>query len=190
MTIQVDSLDDFAFAEPFLQAASAFTVGATGLILDLRRNGGGDPDTVAFLAGLALGPDPVELSVVHFRDEPRRWASIPSVGSSLPATAPVAVLVSERTFSSAEALAYHLQARRATVFGETTPGGADHVTPIVLTPFVHAQLPIARVIDTATGSSWEGTGVIPDVPCEAEGAFDRARAWAGQVGAHARRRQR
>ncbi|WP_405060211.1 S41 family peptidase [Kribbella sp. NBC_01505] len=43
---------------------------------------------------------------------------------------PVAVLVGPGTFSSGEALAYHLRVRgRVTVVGETTPGAADHITP-------------------------------------------------------------
>lgn len=178
VTIRADVLDSFALAEPFLVAASALTLGATGLILDLGANGGGDPATVAFLAGLALGSEPVSLSAVHGRGEPVRWSSTPSVGSVLHADAPVAVLVSGATFSSAEALAYHLQARgRARVFGERTPGGADHVDPIVLSAHVHAHLPIARVVDTFTGASWEGIGVVPDASCPGGEAHDQAVAW-------------
>jgi hypothetical protein len=48
---------------------------------------------------------------------------------------------------------------------------------VVLTPHVHAQMPIARVVDVSNGSNWEGTGVVPDLPCEAEGAHEHAMAW-------------
>jgi C-terminal processing protease CtpA/Prc len=74
------------------------------------------------------------------------------------------VLTSPRTYSSAEALAYHLQARgRATVVGEPTRGAADHVTPVRLTPQVQGFLPEAEVRDAVTGGNWEGSGVLPDV---------------------------
>ena len=177
-TIRIDALDPFDIAEPFLEAAVALTQRATALVLDLRFNGGGDPATVAYLAGVILGAA-VPLCEVHGADGITGWSSTPpSHDLCVAADAPVAVLTSRTTFSSAEALAYHVQARgRVHVFGEQTPGAADHVTPVVLTPHVHAQLPIARVVDVSTSTAWEGTGVIPDTACEAEGAHEEAIAW-------------
>jgi hypothetical protein len=178
-TIRIDGLEPLDVAEPFLEAAVALAVQATGVILDLRVNGGGDPATVAYLAGFILGPEPRSLSTVHGRGEITPWTTNPPpAGLCVPSHVPVAVLTSKATFSSAEALTYHLQARgRVTVIGEPTPGAADHVTPIVLTRHVHAQLPIASVVDTATGSSWEGTGVRPDIECASAIAEDTALDW-------------
>ena len=177
-TVRIDALDPFDIAEPFLEAAVALTRRAVGLVLDLRFNGGGDPATVAYIAGMILGAA-VPLSEVHGADGITSWSSTPpSHDLCVSAGAPVAVLTSRATFSSAEALAYHVQVRgRVHVFGEQTPGAADHVTPVVLTPHVHAQLPIARVFDVSTGTGWEGTGVVPDTACEAEGAHEQAIAW-------------
>ena len=79
----------------------------------------------------------------------------------------MSVLVGAGTFSSGEGLAYHLQSRgRARVVGQRTPGAADHITPVRVTGHVRALLPEARVRDAATGANWEGTGVVPDLPCE------------------------
>ena len=59
-------------------------------------------------------------------------------------TGGVAVLVGPGTYSSGEALAYHLQVRGAVrTFGRATPGAADHVTPVRVTPRVSARLPEA-----------------------------------------------
>jgi C-terminal processing protease CtpA/Prc len=81
----------------------------------------------------------------------------------------VVVLVSGRTYSSGEALAYHLQVRgRGRLFGQRTPGAADHVTPVNVTPEVQAILPEAYVVDSVTGGNWEGTGVRPDVETRPE----------------------
>src|SRR5262249_4428126 len=80
--------------------------------------------------GAPRGDRGVRLPEAPSRAPPRRgWTPALLMGPAVPADMPVAVLVSGRTFSSGEALAYHLQARgRVTIVGERTPGAADHVT--------------------------------------------------------------
>ena len=88
---------------------------------------------------------------------------------------PLSVLVSEHTFSSGEALAYHLQSQgRGTLVGQRTPGAADHITPVRLSGHVRALLPEALVRDAVTATNWEGTGVVPDIPCEPAEALTAA----------------
>jgi C-terminal processing protease CtpA/Prc len=165
--IRIDSLDPVGLAQPYLDAAFALARGATSVLLDLRRNGGGDPATVAHIAGLVLGDPSLHLSTVVYRDRERQWwtPELPA-GTAVPADVPVVVLVGAGTFSSGEALAYHLQSRgRATVVGSVTPGAADHITPIQLTAQVTGHLPEAYVRDAVTGVNWENRGVVPDIPC-------------------------
>ncbi len=170
----VDALESLSVAEPYLSAAFALAGHASRLVLDLRANGGGDPATVAYIAGRLLGDDARHLSDVTYRHRTRQWWTADRApGTAL--TQDAAVLVSGRTYSSAEALAYHLQARgRVTVVGERTRGAADHVTPIQLTPRVRGFLPEATVRDAVTGGNWEGTGVVPDVACAPEQALEVA----------------
>jgi hypothetical protein len=170
--IQLDGLEPVNLAQPYVSGAFALARNASGIILDLRANGGGDPATVALFAGLVLGDESRQLSEVTYRDRRRQWwtPDLP-VGGAVPVDVPVAVLTSRRTFSSGEALAYHLRARgRVVVVGEATPGAADHVTPIRLAPTVLGILPEAYVTDALTGTNWEGAGVTPDVPCPADEA--------------------
>ncbi len=163
--IRVDSLDPLGLAQPYVDAAFTLARGATGLVLDLRGNGGGDPATVARIAGLLLGDTAVHLSTVVYRHRERQWWT-PELPVGTAISADLAVLVGPGTFSSGEALAYHLQAQgRATVVGAPTPGAADHITPIRLTPQVTGHLPEAYVRDAVTGSNWEGRGVVPDILC-------------------------
>ena len=172
--LQLDALEPLTFAGPYVDAAFTLAAGASRLILDLRGNGGGDPATVAAIAGRLLGGPARHLSDVHYRDRVRQWWTTDRpAGSAL--TQPLAVLVSGHTYSSAEALAYHLQAcGRAVVIGRPTRGAADHVTPVWLTPQVLGFLPEAEVRDATTGANWEGTGVVPDVTCAAEDALEVA----------------
>lgn len=172
--LQLDALEPLALAQPYLEAAFALAAGASHLVLDLRGNGGGDPATVAAVAGRLLGDDAQHLCDVHYRDSVRQWWTADLPPGSAPAQ-PLAVLVSGHTYSSAEALAYHLRSRRrATVVGHPTRGAADHVTPVWLTPEVLGFLPQAEVRDAATGANWEGTGVVPDVTCAADEALEVA----------------
>jgi hypothetical protein len=159
--VEMGSMPSFAVTRSFVAAAIALADGARGVALDLRSNGGGDPETVAMVVGWLCGPDQ-DISDVVYRDRTRHWVT--PDGPTLPADTPVVILVSGRTYSSGEALAYHLQVRgRGPVFGQRSPGAADHVTPVNVTPHVQAILPEAYVVDSVTGSNWEGTGVRPDV---------------------------
>jgi hypothetical protein len=181
--IRVDGFEALRFAQPYLDGAFALARGATSILLDLRANGGGHPETVAYIAGRLLGDPAVRLSDVAYRDHARQWwtPDLPD-GTAVPAGVPVAVLVSGRTFSSGEALAYHLRARgRITVVGERTPGAADHITEIRLAPTVVGQLPIGYVTDAVTGANWEGTGVVPQVECPAAEAVAAALAHLGRI---------
>jgi hypothetical protein len=172
--LALDSLDGVRLAAPYLEAAFALLRGARGVVLDLRRNGGGDPGTVALVLDWLLGEQPTHISDVVYRDRTRQWWTTGRLGElALPPGTPVAVLISGRTFSSGEALAYHIQSQgRARVAGERTPGAADHITPVRVTSDVRAFVPEAVVRDAVSGSNWEGTGVVPDVACDAAEALD------------------
>ena len=172
--LTVDSLEPVAVARPYLEAAFALAADAARLVLDLRANGGGDPATVALIAGRLLGDDAVHLSDVVYRDRVRQWWTADlAPGTALRQDA--VVLVSNRTYSSGEALVHHLRARgRVTVVGERTRGAADHVTPVQITARVFGFLPEATVRDVASGGNWEGTGVVPDVPCPPGAALEVA----------------
>jgi hypothetical protein len=173
--LALDSFDTVHLAAPYLRAAFALLRGAPAVVLDLRRNGGGDPGTVALVLDWLLGA-PRQISEVIYRDRTRQWWTTGRLGElALPPGTPVAVLISGATFSSGEALAYHIQCQgRARLFGERTPGAADHITPVCVTSDVRAMLPEAYVRDAVSGGNWEGTGVVPDVPCDAAEALDAA----------------
>jgi hypothetical protein len=166
--LALDGLDGVHLAAPYLEAAFALLRGARGVVLDLRRNGGGDPGTVTLVLDWLLGAEPTHISDVVYRDRTRQWWTTGRLADrALPRETPVSVLVGEHTFSSGEALAYHVQSQgRGSIVGRTTAGAADHVTPVAVSGHVRALLPEARVRDAVTGANWEGTGVVPDIACE------------------------
>ena len=77
VTIRVDTLESLPIARPYIEAAIDLATGARAVILDLRTNGGGEPDTVARLAGFVLGLPPVHLSTIQFVSHEVEWYSDP-----------------------------------------------------------------------------------------------------------------
>lgn len=167
------ALSPVHLAEPYVHAAFTLLSAVRALVIDLREGGGGTPETVALICGHLLDNEPVHLQDIVERDGPPRqyWTSPAAtrIGGA------VRVLISNRTFSGCEELAYNLQAlRRAVVIGETSRGGAHPVEAFKLSAVLELHLPIARSINAVTHTNWEQTGVTPDIPCPATDALDVA----------------
>ncbi len=110
-------------------AAMSLMAGTDALILDLRRNGGGSPASVAYLMShfFPLGD---ERHLIDMYDRPtgatRQFWTVKTIAQRY--DKPVYVLTSARTFSGGEDFSYGIQAqKRGTVVGETTGGGSNPV---------------------------------------------------------------
>ena len=183
--LRIDGFDDITFAADYALGAFAVLRGVDGLIVDLRRNGGGAISTLTLLAEFVLGTGIEQLCTVGYRDRPdRQWWTSGVLGRAhLPPDLRVAVLIGSGTYSSGEALAYHLHTRgRVRLFGQRTPGAADHVTPVRVTPSVVALIPEATPTDVVSGTNWEGAGVVPDVICPQDQTESVAIAWLADPG--------
>ncbi|MEU9148800.1 S41 family peptidase [Streptomyces sp. NPDC048349] len=167
-------------AEP-LGAALTLASRAQALIVDLRTNRGGDPDTVAFVCSYLLD-ERTHLNTMHWRRGERSeqsW-SLPHVpGARFGGSKPLYVLTSNDSFSAAEELAYDLQQLgRALIVGERTRGGAHPCKGWTVHPHLEATVPVGRAVNPLSSTNWEGTGVQPDIACAAADAADRAHAHA------------
>ena len=170
-----------ANAGPAIGAAMELVAGTYALIIDLRHNGGGAPEGVVFWCSYLLDERPTHLNDIFHADtgETRQFWALPYVPGTRYLDRPVFVLTSRRTFSGGEDFAYTLQALgRATVVGETTGGGAHPTRGFPISAAVHIGIPFARSVNPVTGTNWQGTGVVPDVPADAERAYDVAYAGA------------
>lgn len=147
------------------------------LIIDLRKNDGGDPEAVALLASY-LFDTPTRLNDIYSRVDDRThpmWTRARLDGPRYGAAREVYVLTSGKTFSGGEDFSYALKnLKRATLVGERTGGGAHPGMPHMLTEHFAVFIPFGRSISPITHTDWEGTGVIPDVAVPADKALATA----------------
>lgn len=171
------------FYDPALGAetvASAMNLVANtdALIIDLRQNGGGDPEMIPLICSYLFGERAVRLSDIYYRQTNKTfeyWTKPNVPGKKYGDAKPLFILTSGYTFSGAEAFAYDLKnLKRAIVIGETTRGGANPGETFRLTENFAVFIPTGRAISPITKTNWEGTGVAPDIAVPKEQALKTA----------------
>jgi len=164
---------------PTAAAAMAFLQNTDALVIDLRRNGGGDPEAVRYLCSWFFGSEPVHLNTLVNREmktSDEYW-TLRELPVPRYLDKPVFVLIGSHTFSAAEECAYNLQSlQRATIVGQTSGGGAHPVDRRDLGHGFSVMLPVARAENPVTKTNWEGVGVKPDVEVSEDAALEAA--WA------------
>lgn len=160
-----------------IAAALALVAHTDTLIVDLRRNPGGDPATVALMSSY-LFDQRTHLSTFHEREGDRTeqsWTQDWVPGPRFGGKKPVYVLVSAGSASGAEEFSYNLKnLRRATLVGETTAGAANPGDWRRLHPHFRIFVPTGRATSPITGTNWEATGVEPHVKTSADDALRMA----------------
>lgn len=162
--LRISSFYPWDIARPKYVAAWSLLSDAAGLIIDLRHNGGGDAVTSGQVVRAALGS---EIQAVQSIDRRGKVTADPLPRAELPPLPdiPIVVIVDRRSASASEFVAYSLQqARRAKVVGARSAGAASMMgEPVPLEGGFQVIVPEARPVNSVSGRSWEGTGVVPDV---------------------------
>lgn len=155
--------------------AMDFLSNSDALIIDLRENMGGSPTMIKHLLSYFFS------RATHYNDfydrsknsKTEHWTSPVQVSAFT--EMPVYILTSSSSFSAAEEFAYDFQQLgRGVVIGEATGGGAHPVRPFSAENGYIVNIPFARAINPISGSNWERTGVIPDIPIDADRALYKA----------------
>jgi retinol-binding protein 3 len=175
--VKFDMFAEVEICGPKATAAFSPLGDVDALIIDLRDNGGGHPEMVAFVSSYLFNKR-THLNDIYDRKQNKttQYWTKPDVPGTKLVDKPVYVLTSARTFSAAEDFTYGLKnLKRATIVGETTGGGAHPTMGRRLDDHFVIAVPFARSISPITKTNWEGTGVEPNVKVPAAEALETAK---------------
>ncbi|WP_236614034.1 S41 family peptidase [Nafulsella turpanensis] len=165
-------------ARQTVASAMGFVRNADALIIDLRKNGGGHPEMVQLIMSYFFKEKPIHYNSLYDRptNTTKDYYTLKTVEGPRMPEVELYVLTSGFTFSAAEELTYNLQTqKRATIVGEVTGGGAHPTQSFAVNDDLVLNVPVARAINAVTKTNWEGRGVMPDIPSEADKALLKAR---------------
>lgn len=160
-------------------AVMNFFSNCNGLIIDLRRNGGGWDEMVTFLAAYFIdNAEGIIFNITRSTLDSSYFASVPSAyvpGKKL-TNIPLIILTSKSTASAAEAFTNIVKhfSKNTQVVGETTAGAENPVESIVLFGGYVIQMPVWQKIYSYDKTGWEGIGVKPDLEVKSDDALNVA----------------
>ena len=173
-------------AGSLITSAMLFAANSNAVIIDLRDNVGGSPQTASMLAGFFMKkPTLININYTRATDiKQETWSAetvvtINSTNQKISTDEleklkklPVYILTSDYTFSAAEMFSSSLQGhKRATLVGETTGGGGHGIRPFKIAQGFTAFIPFNRHYHPVTKLGWEVVGIQPDIPSTASDAL-------------------
>jgi retinol-binding protein 3 len=162
-----------------IRAAFQFVANTDALIIDLRNNFGGNGKTAGEIIGYFF--ETKTYSGRTFNKIENKWTNEyienkQKTTNRLLLNMPIFLLVSNRTFSAAEAFAYNLQnLKGVVVIGVATHGGAHVTRSFSLGNGFVGFIPYSRGENAITKTDWEGTGVIPNIEVTEENSLATAK---------------
>lgn len=156
--------------------AMRFLAGGDAVIIDLRRNNGGDAAACNYLTSYFLPP---KQKLYTFYANAGASASVAFTPAELGAERltgkPLYILISSTTASAAEAVAGSVAGYKVgELVGENTAGGGYSNQNLPVAERFMMSVSVARVELGATGRDWEGVGFAPTIPSAAQLALDVA----------------
>lgn len=176
--IDVHSFSESPQVAERMAAAMTLLGDTKAMIIDLRKNGGGSPQTVALFASY-FHDKRTHLNDIYQREgnvTTEMWTNENVAGKRYGEQRKLYLLTSAETFSAAEDFAYAMKNnKRARIIGEVTGGGAHPSDIHRLNAHFMMNVPSGRSISPVTKTDWEVVGVQPDIKASADDALDTAK---------------
>jgi hypothetical protein len=179
--LEIDGFMDGPETEEAIVSALQYLQFTDAIIFDLRRNGGGSPESVNLIISHFTGADTLPSLTVINRSGGEKFTryTLATVPGPRRPTVPLYVLTSGFTASAGEDFTFVLKnLGRATVVGEPTAGAGHNNAMISSGHGFATSISFTRVMDPKTGAEWEGGGVKPNVVVDQSQALEAAHALA------------
>ena len=168
------NLSDFCsvkYAGAKAVAAMDFFSDCRSMIIDLRQNGGGSDDMVVFLASYFIDSvEPIVFRISYSTIDGTYYTSmLPAYVPGKRLThVPIYLLTSRATASAAEAFACILKNynQNVVIVGRKTRGAENPVSHLPVGDEYILRIPSWRKIYSSLKTTWEGTGLSPDIDVE------------------------
>jgi hypothetical protein len=159
--------------------AMRFLAGGDAVIIDMRKNGGGDPYAVRYLVSHFLAPDTPLMTFYMGSKGVSTTAALPKTIAPRMVGKPLYVLTSGGTASAAEEFTGHIAGYKlGELIGENTAGAGFRNQFYPLPDGMVISISVGRAILASTGKSWEGVGFAPNTAVPVDNALDVAQAHA------------
>lgn len=163
-----------------LDNAVRFLSGGHAIIIDLRRNGGGDADASQYLISHFLPPN--QMLYTYYEKagaKATRISTLPEVPVGRLPPRPLYVLTSGTTASAAEEFTGNVGGfRLGELVGEKTAGAGYPSDLVPIEGRFVLSVSTGRVVLASTARDWEAVGISPTIPTAATQALDAAHAHA------------
>lgn len=161
-----------------LDNAMRFLAGGDAVIIDLRANGGGNPEAVQHIISRFL-PAGTQLTTFYMNGsaEPDGFSSLETPTEQRMIGKPLYVLTSGETGSAAEEFTGHVAGYHlGEIVGANTAGAAFRNDMVAVGEQFVLSVSVGRAVLASTGKDWEAVGHAPTVEAEVTAALDIAHA--------------
>lgn len=170
---RIDNFVELKYCRETLVGAMNFISNSSAIVLDLTECGGGASETSDFIISYFL-PESTKIGELGFRKDHETKIHYSARDTAMKdlSRVPLFIMVSPRTASAAEAVAFVLQQyKRATIIGEQTAGKANPGELFVINDDLYMFVTTAVSKSPVTGTNIDGIGVTPDFLAPFPGAF-------------------